>query len=64
MLNDNDLLWNTPLDRAPRLAVPKPLVPGGLALTHSTYRHAGVAKSTMSASRRNHWPPLARNVRG
>ena len=37
VLNDNDLLWIAPQGEAPKLAIPRALVPGVLALVHSAY---------------------------
>ena len=46
VFHDNDLLWSTPQGEAPKLAIPRALVPGLLALVHSTYGHSSVARTS------------------
>eukprot|EP00752_Nemacystus_decipiens_P004057 g3715.t1 len=63
VLADDDLLWHAPRGRAYAIAVPKHLVPGVLALVHGTYRHPGVARTTILVERKYHWPTLKKDVR-
>ena len=63
VLDDNDLLWNAPLGEEPKLAIPRALVPGVLALVHSTYGHPGVARNLMMVRGKYWWPIVAQNVR-
>ena len=62
MIDDNGLLWVAPLGKIPRLAVPQSLVPGIMALAHSTYGHLETAKNIALISRRYCWPTLIRDV--
>lgn len=46
LLHGGNLLWIPSQGQAPRLAIPRFLIPGVLALVHSTFGHLGVAKTT------------------
>ena len=63
ILDDNDLLWNAPPGGEPKLAIPRALVPGVLALVHSTYGHPGVARTLLLTRAKYWWPSMARDVR-
>ena len=57
-----DLLWITSIREIPCLAIPRTLVPGVLALVHSTYAHPRVGITTALVNQRLYWPILARDV--
>ena len=63
VMDDNGLSWVAPRGKIPRLAVPRSLVPGIIALAHSTYGHPGTAKTTSLISHRYCWPTLIKDVR-
>ena len=42
-----DLLWNAPPGGGAKLAMPRAVVPGVLALVHSTYENPGVAPTLL-----------------
>ena len=63
VLDDNHLLWSTPQGEAPKLAIPRALVPGVLALVHSTYGHPGVARTLLLVKGKYAWPTVAQDVR-
>ena len=46
-----------------RLAIPRSLVPGILALVHTTYGHPGVARTTELTQRKYHWTSLIGDIR-
>ncbi len=47
MLANDGLLWHAPRGRTYAIAVPKLSVPAVLALTHGTYGHPGVARTSI-----------------
>ena len=61
--DDDGLLWYAPPGSILRLAVPRSLVPGILALFHTTYGHPGVARTTELMQRKYHWTSLKSDVR-
>ena len=63
VLDDNDLLLSVPRGEAPKLAIPRALVPGVLALVHSTYGHPGVARTLLLVKGMHGWPTVAQDVR-
>lgn len=63
MLDDIDVLWNAPLEQAPKLAVPHVLVPRSFALVHSTYGHPGVATAMKLVSQKFSRATLTKEVR-
>ena len=63
VLDDQDLLWHAPRGKAHAIAVPRRLVPGVLALTHGTFGHPGVARTTLLVEAKYHWPGLKSEVR-
>ena len=46
VMDDDGLLWVAPVEKIPRLAVLQSLVPGIMALAHSTYGRPGTARTT------------------
>ena len=62
VLDDNVLLWRAPVGGAPKLAIPRALVPV-LALVHSTYGHPGVAQTLLLVKGKYRWPTVAQDVR-
>ena len=63
VIDDNGLLWVAPWGKIPRLAFPLSLVPGIMALAHSTYGHPGTARTTVLISHRYCWPTLIKDVK-
>ena len=61
--DDNGLLWCAPLCIVLRLTIPRSLVPGILALAHTTYDHPGVARTTELVQRKYLWISLKSDVR-
>ena len=61
--DDNALLWYVPQGSILRLAIPRSLVPGILALVHTTYGQPGVARITELVQRKYHWTSLRSNIR-
>ena len=62
MLDHNVLLWNTPFGGEPKLAIPRALVPGVLALVHSTYGHPGVARTLLLTRAKDWWQLMTQDV--
>ena len=60
--DDNRLLWYAPSGFFLGLAIPRSLVPGILALFHTTYGYRGVARTTELVQRNSHWTSLKRDV--
>ena len=52
--DDDEFLWYVPPGSILRLAVPRSLVPGILALVHTTYGHPGVARTIELVQRKYH----------
>ena len=63
VLDDNGLLWVAPWGKIPRFAVPRSIVPGIMALAHSTYGHPGTARFTALISNWFCWLTLIKDVR-
>ena len=63
VLDDNDLIWNTPLREEPKLDIPRALVPGELAPVQCTCGHQGVAQTLMMVRGKYQWPTVAQDVR-
>ena len=63
VLDGNDLLWSVPRGETPKLAIPRALVPGVLALVLSTYGHPGVARTLLLNKGEYGWPTVAQDVR-
>ena len=61
--DDNELLWYAPPGFMLRLGIPRSLVPGILALVHTTHDHPGVARTTELMQRKYHWTSLKIDVR-
>ena len=61
--DDDGLLWYAPPGSILRLAIPRSLVPGGLAFVHTTYGHPGLARTTELTQRKYHWTSLKSDVR-
>ena len=61
--DDNGLLWYAPPGSILRRAIPRFLIPGVLALVHTTYGHSGVTRTTELAQRNYHWTSLKSDVR-
>lgn len=63
LLDDESILWHVPKKEDPKLAIPRPVVPGVLALVHSTIGHPGVAGTVLLVRRAHSWPTLVGDVR-
>ena len=63
VVEDNDLLWSAPPKKEPKLAIPRALVPGMLALAHGTYGHPGVARILLLVGDTYWWPTIAQDTR-
>lgn len=63
LLDDEGLLWYAPKRADPKLAVPRVMVPGFLALVHSTFSHPVVVRTTLLVQGRYNWPTLVKDVR-
>ena len=61
--DDDGLLWYAPPGSILRLVIPRSLVPGILALVHTTYGHPGVARTTELTQRKYHWTSLKGDIR-
>ena len=61
--DDDGLLWYAPPGSILRLAIPRSLIPGILALVHTTYGHPGVARTTELTQRKYHWTSLKGDIR-
>lgn len=63
LLNDSDPLWKVRFGEAVKVTNSRVLVPGVLALVHSTFEHPGIARTTLLVSGKCSWPKLTRDVR-
>ena len=61
VLDDDRLLLYKGED--PKLAIPRVMVPGILALVRSTFGHPGVARTALLVQNKYHWPMLVKGVR-
>ena len=61
LLDDEGLLWYAPKGEDPKLVIPRVMVPGVLALVHSTFGHPGVARTTLLVQGKYNWPTLVRD---
>lgn len=61
-VDDNDF-WNTTPGEESKLAIPRALVPGVLALIHSTYDHPGVGRTLMLVRGKYQWTTVAQDVK-
>lgn len=59
----DDLLWSAPQREAPKLAIPRALVPDVLALVHSTYGHPGEVRTLLLVKGRYRRSIVAQNIR-
>ena len=46
MLDKEGLLWYSPMTSPSRLMMPRSMIPGVMALAHTTYAHPGVGRIT------------------
>ena len=63
MRHDEGLLWHSPITSPSQNAVPRSMIPGVMALVHTTYVHPGVGRTTELIQRKFHWPAYKRDVR-
>ena len=61
--DDDGLLWYAPPGSILSLAILRSLMPGILALVHTTYGHPGVARISELTQRKYHWTSLKGDVR-
>ena len=61
--DEDGLLWYAPPGSILRLAIPGSLVPGILALAHTTYDHPGVTRTTTLMQTEYYWTSLKSDVR-
>ena len=61
--DDNGLHWYAPPGSILRLAIPRALVPGILALIHTPYGHPRVVRTTDLTQRKYHWTSLKSDIR-
>ena len=47
LLDDEAILWYSSKGEDRKLAIPRMMIPGVLALVHSTFGHPGVARTTL-----------------
>ena len=62
LFDDERLLWYAPQGEDPKLAIPRVMVPGVLALVHNTFVNPGVARSTLLVQSENNWSTLAKDI--
>lgn len=62
MLNDGGIPWRARKGKDPKLAIPKVMIPGLMALVHSTFDHPGIARTTLLVQGKYDWPMLAKDV--
>ena len=63
LLDDEGILWHAFKGEDPKLAIPRVMMPGVLALVHSTCGHPGVERTTVIVQRKYNWPTLVKDVR-
>ena len=63
LIDEKNLVWYTPNDSKPALAVPRSMVPEFLALVHTLHGHAGVGATLAFVRNHFHWPTIARDTR-
>ena len=63
VLDYDGLLWHTSPRTPARLAVPRSLILGLLALVHVTHGHAGVMRTTAIVNARYEWPGMFADTR-
>ena len=63
LIDEKNLVWYTPNDSKPVLAVPRSMVPELLALVHTLHGHAGVGATLALVRSHFHWPTIARDTR-
>ena len=64
LLDDEGVLWYAPKGEDAELAIPRVMIPGVLALVHSTLGHPGVARTTLLVRGKCNWPTLIKDMRG
>ena len=62
-MDDEGILWHIPDGEDPKLAIPRAMIPGVLALVHSTFGHPGMARTTLLIQSKYHWPTLVKDAR-
>ena len=62
-IDEKNLVWYTPNDSKPVLAVPRSMVSEHLALVHTLHGHAGVGATFALVRSHFHWPTIARDTR-
>ena len=63
LIDNKELVWYTPDDSKPVLAVPRSMVPELLALVHTLHGHAGVGATFALIRDHFHWAVIARVTR-
>ena len=63
LIDEKNLVWYTPNDSKPVLAVPRSMAPVLLALVHTLHGHAGVGATLALVRTHFHWPTIARDTR-
>ena len=61
--DDEGLLWYAPKGVDPKLPIPRVMVPGVLALVHSTFGHPSVPRTTLLVQGKYNWSTLVKDVR-
>ena len=62
LIHEKNLVWYTPNDSKPVLAVPRSMVPELLALVHTLHGHARVGAKLALVRNHFHWPTIARDA--
>ena len=63
LIDERNLVWYTPNDSKPVLAVPRSMVPELLALVHTLHGHAGGGATPALVRSHFHWPTIVRDTR-
>ena len=63
LVDEKGLVWYTPNDSKPVLAVPRSMVPELLALVYTLHGHAGVGAALALIRGHFHWPAITRDTR-
>ena len=62
-LDDRGVIWFSPKDQKPLLAIPAAMVPDVLALVHTLHGHVGVGATLALVRDRFHWPSVVKDTR-
>lgn len=63
MRDEEGLLWHSPITCPSRISVPRSMVPGVMALVHTTCAHPGIGRKTELTQHKFHWLTYKHDVR-